>query len=104
MSYSLGKRKGEPLGRTHYGIRGGGGRGKRRPAAGETLFAETETTSEGEAGAEIPVLRFTGPDLSAGYAGSGMAKGARQRWGTRGGWLIDRTDREVGSGRGGVPG
>ena len=37
--------------------------------------------------------------LSAGYAGSGMEKGARQRWGTRGGWLIDRTDREVGSGR-----
>ena len=58
LETSLGKRKGEPLGRTHYGKLGVGGRGKRRSAVGQTLFAETETTSEGEAGAEIPILRF----------------------------------------------
>ena len=58
LETSLCKRKGEPLGRAHYGKLGVGGRGKRWSAAGETLVAETETTSEGEAGAEIPVLRF----------------------------------------------
>src|SRR3954464_12146425 len=39
------KRKGDPLGTTHYGRTGN---------AGETLFAETEATSEGEAGTEVP--------------------------------------------------
>jgi len=41
--------------------------------AGETLFAETEAASEGEAGTEVPVLRAVRRDLSAGHAGRGMA-------------------------------
>src|SRR5215471_4040158 len=76
--------------------------GERRRTARCTLFAETEAESKGQAGAEVPVLRFVRPDLSAGCAGGSMGAGASQQGRARGGWRDDPTDRKVGSRRGRV--
>src|SRR6516162_9644288 len=60
--------------------------GERRRTARETLFAETEAESKGQAGAEVPVLRFIRPGLSARGAGGGKGAGASQpgrAWGGR---------------------
>src|SRR5450755_4186327 len=80
----LRKKEGEPLGTTHYGRTG---------HAGETLFAETEAASEGEAGTEVPVLRAVRPDLSAGHTGRGMEAGARQSGRSGRGRPLDRPER-----------
>src|SRR5271166_4056103 len=86
----LSKRKGEPLGRTHYGRTGD---------TGETLFAETKAASEGEAGTAVPVLRVVRPDLSARHTGRGLAAGACQSWRSGRGRRLDRPDRSAGNGR-----
>jgi hypothetical protein len=39
--------------------------GQNDPIVGETLFFETEAVPEGEAGAEVSVLRTVRPDFSA---------------------------------------
>jgi RNA-directed DNA polymerase len=44
------------------------------PLPDKLSLLRQKATSEGEAGAEIPVLRFIRPDLSAGYAGSGLER------------------------------
>src|SRR5215207_400590 len=54
--------------RRHYGRRGGiagGLSGQRQEPASEALRAETEAVPEGEARAEVPVLRTIRPDLQA---------------------------------------
>src|SRR6266853_3221 len=102
------KRKGEPLGRkSDYGKMGAyrspEGTGERRRTPRQTLFAETEAESKGQAGAEVRVLRIVRPGLSARCAGSGMETGASQPGRARGGWREDRTDRSVGSRGEGIP-
>src|SRR5216684_7136334 len=103
------KREGEPLGRkSDYGRMGAyrspAGTGERRRTPRQTLFAETEAESKGQAGTEVPVLRFIRPGLSARCAGGGMGAGASQSRRARGGRREDRADRSVGSGCEGVPG
>src|SRR5437588_8466052 len=75
------------------------GTGEWRRTPRQTLFAETEAESKGQAGTEVPVLRFIRPDLSARCAGGGMEAGANQWGSARGGWREDRADRSVGSRR-----
>src|SRR5258708_32020807 len=57
------KREGEPLGRkSDYGRMGAyrspAGTGERRRTPRQTLFAETEAESKGQAGTEVPVLHL----------------------------------------------
>src|SRR5438034_1452298 len=48
-------------------------------AAGETGPSETEAGRQGEARADVPILRAVRSDLSARYFGSGLGPGARER-------------------------
>src|ERR1035437_8158701 len=73
------------------------GTGEWRRTPRQTLFAETEAEPKGQAGAEVPVLRFVRSGLSARCAGSGMETGASQSGRARGGRRKDRRNRSVGS-------
>ena len=53
--------------------------GQQRWAAGENFSIETETGSKGQAGAEVPVLRFVWPDLSDRCVGSGLERVRRNQ-------------------------
>jgi hypothetical protein len=96
LETSRSKRKGEPLGTTHYGRTGWQ---RQRWNAGETLFTETEAASEGETGAEVPVLCVIRPDLPAGHTGRGLETGASQPGSTRSGRRDDQPDRNAGNRR-----
>src|SRR4029077_6314621 len=71
--------------------------------SGEGLHAETEAVSQGEDGAEVPVLRAVRPGLSARRARGGLGSGGRQRRRTWSGWRERRRRARPARRRRGVP-